>query len=219
MSRHVPAALLLAVLALGLSAETRGQAPQGPDAALQALKEGNARFAAGQLKHPHQSPQRRGEIAQKQAPFASILGCADSRVPPELVFDQGLGDLFVVRTAGNVADPVAIGSLEFSTAVLGSSLVVVLGHERCGAIDATLKGQPVPGDIQKVVDAVKPALAGDSCKKSNQVLDCSIQANVNYIVRRLSTQGAVLPDLVKQGKIKILGAVVDLDSGQVDWKN
>lgn len=217
MSRRIPTALLLAVLVLIFSAQA--QAAQGPDAALQALKEGNDRFVAGQLKHPNQSPQRRGEIAKQQTPFASILGCADSRVPPELVFDQGLGDIFVVRTAGNVADPVAIGSLEYSAAVLGSSLIVVLGHDRCGAVDATLKDKPVPGDIQKVVDAVKPALDGDSCKKSPQVLDCSIQANVDYIVRQLSTKGAVLPEMIKQGKIKVVGATVDLDTGKVSWKN
>lgn len=212
--------IVLVTATISVSVNARAQEPaKGPDQSLQMLKDGNQRFVSGQLKHPNQSPQRRTDIAQKQAPFASILSCSDSRVPPELVFDQGLGDLFVVRTAGNVADPIAIGSLEYSTAVLNSPLIVVLGHERCGAVDATLKGQPVPGDIQKVVDAVKPALAADSCKKSAQVLDCSIHANVDYIVRQLSTTGAVLPDLIKQGKLKIVGGVVDLDTGKIDWKN
>lgn len=212
--------ILILALALTLPAASAfaQAAAREPDTSLQALKAGNERFASGQLQHPRQSPQRRAEVAPKQFPMASILGCSDSRVPPELVFDQGLGDLFVVRTAGNVADPVAIGSLEFSTAVLGSPLIVVLGHESCGAVDATLKGQPVPGDIQKVVDAVKPALVGDSCKKSSDLLACSTQANVDFIVRHLSTKGVVLPDLVKQGKLKIVGGVVDLDTGKVAWK-
>ncbi|MFO1463379.1 MAG: carbonic anhydrase [bacterium] len=211
---------LLALLLLSLPFSLRAQdSAKGPDASLQALRQGNERFAAGKPQHPHQSTERRAEIAPKQYPMASILGCSDSRVPPELVFDQGLGDLFVVRTAGNVADPVAVGSLEYSTAVLGSPLIVVLGHERCGAVDATLKGQPVPGQIQAVVDAVKPALAGDSCKKSPQVLDCSIEANVDYIVKQLQTSGSVLPDLIKQGKLKIVGGIVDLDTGKVAWKN
>ncbi len=209
-------ALMLVTLPVSLPAQDNAK---GPDASLQALRQGNERFAAGKPQHPHQSTERRAEVAPKQYPMASILGCSDSRVPPELVFDQGLGDLFVVRTAGNVADPIAVGSLEYSTAVLGSPLIVVLGHERCGAVDATLKGQPVPGQIQAVVDAVKPALAGDSCKKSPQVLDCSIEANVDYIVKQLQSTGSVLPDLIKQGKLKIVGGVVDLDTGKVAWKN
>lgn len=199
--------------------DAQGQpATRDAEISLAALKQGNERFAAGRLEHPRQGPQRRAEVAPKQYPMASILGCSDSRVPPELLFDQGLGDLFVVRAAGNVADPVAIGSLEFSTAVLGSPLIVVLGHESCGAIDATLKGAPVPGDIQKVVDAVQRGLEGDSCKPSPQLLDCSIKANVDSIMRKLATQGAVLPELVKQGKLKIVGGIVDLDTGKIAWR-
>ncbi|HEY4484757.1 MAG TPA: carbonic anhydrase, partial [Nitrospiria bacterium] len=122
-----------------------------PDKALTMLMEGNARYVEGKMLHPNQAADRMGELAKGQHPFAVILGCADSRVPPEIVFDQGLGDLFVLRVAGNIADDAVIGSIEYAVEHLGTTLVFVLGHERCGAVSAAVevvtKGAKVPGHI------------------------------------------------------------------------
>lgn len=129
-----------------------------PDQALQELIEGNKRFAQRKRKNPHQSYTRLAEVAKAQKPFASILSCADSRVPSEIIFDQGFGDLFVCRVAGNIATTEEIGSLEFGSLVLGSKVIMVLGHERCGAVDATIKGAQVPGQIGSLVAAIQPGV-------------------------------------------------------------
>ncbi len=123
-----------------------------PDAAVEELIQGNKRFATQKTKQPNRGSFRLREVAKGQKPFAAILGCADSRVPAEIVFDQGLGDLFVVRVAGNVATPEEIGSLEFGTAVLGTKAILVLGHTACGAVKATLEDKPVPGKIGSILE-------------------------------------------------------------------
>ena len=129
-----------------------------PEQALQPLIEGNQRFVTRKRRNPNQTQTRLVEVAKTQKPFASILGCADSRVPAEIVFDQGFGDLFVCRIAGNVATSEEIGSLEFGSLVLGSKVIMVLGHERCGAVDATIKGAQVPGQIGSLINAIKPSV-------------------------------------------------------------
>jgi carbonic anhydrase len=154
------------------------------------------------------------ETAVAQYPFASILGCADSRVPAEIVFDQGLGDLFVVRLAGNVVSPTAIGSLEFATAVLGSQLIVVLGHERCGAVQAAIKGELIPGRIGTFVEDIKPALARVK-NKSGDAVDNAVVANVQYQVELLQGTSSMLTPLIQEGKLKIVGGRYDLDTGEV----
>jgi carbonic anhydrase len=121
------------------------------------LEEGNRRAASNHSTHPHASSARRGEVAQSQSPFAVIVSCSDSRVPPELLFDQGYGDLFVIRIAGNVVEDTALGSIEYAVEHLGAKLLVVLGHERCGAVKATVDGGEAPGHIGSIVNAIKPA--------------------------------------------------------------
>jgi carbonic anhydrase len=184
-----------------------------PDEALRQLMAGNQRFVAQKRKSPHQDTVRLTEVAKGQKPFAAILGCADSRVPSEIVFDQGFGDLFVCRVAGNIAIAEEIGSLEFGTAVLGSKVIMVMGHERCGAVDATLKGASVPGQIGSLLDAIRPSLARAKGLPGDP-LENACKANIAYQVEQLK-KSPVLTELIAAGKLKIVGGYYDLDKGTV----
>ncbi|ARV57755.1 carbonate dehydratase [Nostocales cyanobacterium HT-58-2] len=184
-----------------------------PDQALQTLIEGNQRFVTRKRRNPHQTPARLTEVAKGQKPFASILGCADSRVPAEIVFDQGLGDLFVCRVAGNVATPEEIGSLEFGSLVLGTKVIMVLGHERCGAVDATIKGAQVPGQIGSLIEAIKPSVE-KSKNLPGDKLENACKANILAQVETLKSS-PVLSKLIDAGKLKVVGAYYDLDNGRV----
>ncbi|MFB2835772.1 carbonic anhydrase [Floridanema evergladense] len=187
--------------------------PVAPDAALQRILEGNKRFVAEKRQNlPSRS--RLKETATAQFPFASILSCADSRVPAEIVIDQGLGDLFVVRIAGNVATESGIGSLEFSTAVLGTQLIMVIGHERCGAVAAAVKGDPLPGRIGIFVEEIKPAARSVQGKPGDPV-ENAVVANVKYQVNKLKENSSILSNLIAEGKLKIVGARYDLDTGEL----
>ncbi len=179
---------------------------------LKLLLDGNQRFATAQAMHPHQTAARRDEVASGQKPSAVIVGCADSRVPPEVVFDQGLGDVFVVRVAGEVVDDTALGSIEFAVAKLGARLIVVLGHERCGAVEAALKGGPVPGHVGRVVDAIKPAIS-KAAAEPGDALENAVRDNVRAVVVRLRASEPVLAPLVRDGSLRVVGAVYDLDTG------
>src|SRR6184192_4939728 len=156
-----------------------------PAEAISRLKEGNGRYTNGNLQHPGQTAERRTELAKSQHPFAAIVSCSDSRVPPEIVFDQGLGDLFVVRVAGNVIDDHGLGSIEYAVDHLGARLIVVLGHQSCGAVQAAketiaAKGK-APGHIESLVTAIKPAVEATV----NGDLDATIKANVKHVVDAL----------------------------------
>jgi carbonic anhydrase len=185
-----------------------------PDAALKELMAGNDRFIASQRQNPHQTLTRVTEVAKGQAPFAAILCCADSRVPPEIVFDQGLGDLFVVRVAGNIATVEDIASEEYAVAVLGAPLLLVLGHERCGAVDAALKGGDLPGMINTLVTAIKPAIDASEGKPGDRLTN-AVKANVLNQIKRLQTS-PVIAQKIQQGKMKIVGGFYDLDTGKVE---
>ena len=190
-----------------------------PDEALDRLMAGNARFVAGQSTHQDLSAERRTEIAQGQKPFATIPRCSDSRVPPNSVFDTGLGNLFVVRVAGNVADDVAIGSIEYAVEHLGARLIVVLGHEKCGAVDATLGAvrshSEAPGHIQSIVKAVTPAVER-LAESPGDNLDAAIHANIKYVANQLAHSKPILDHEVEAGTVKIVGAYYDLESGKVE---
>jgi carbonic anhydrase len=188
----------------------------GQDKALARLKAGNARFVTGKLLHPHQSPGRRSKLAEGQHPFAIILGCADSRTAPEVVFDQGLGDLFVVRTAGNVVDDVALGSIEYAAEHLGASLIVVLGHENCGAVKATLDGGKLPGHLPAIAQAIRPAVKASANQPGN-ALDNAVRENARLEARRIARSKPILRKLVEEGKVKIVAARYDLNTGQVGF--
>lgn len=188
-----------------------------PAEAISKLKEGNGRYTGGSLQHPGQTTDRRIELASVQHPFAVIVSCSDSRVPPEIVFDQGLGDLFIVRVAGNVMNDEGLGSIEYAVDHLGSRLILVLGHQRCGAVDAAkqtiaAKGK-APGHIQSLVTAIKPAV--EATTKDD--LDTTIKANVKNVVQALRSSTPILKAEVDSGKIQVVGGYYSLDTGLVTF--
>ncbi|HVX65920.1 MAG TPA: carbonic anhydrase, partial [Bryobacteraceae bacterium] len=175
---------------------------------------GNGRFVAGRARHPNESAARLAEVAKAQHPLAAVLACSDSRVPPELVFDQGVGDLFVVRVAGNTADDVAIGSLEYAVEHLGAKVVMVLGHKRCGAVSAAVAGGAAPGHIRALVDALQPAIHGAKGKAGDPV-DNAVHLNVAQVTGKLRSSEPILSESVHAGHVKVVGAYYDLDSGKI----
>jgi carbonic anhydrase len=191
--------------------------PTDPDDALTRLMQGNQRYVQGAPIHPNQSAERQAEVAQGQHPWAAILGCIDSRVPPELVFDQGLGDMFVARTAGQVIDNVVLGSLEFAVEE-GVKLLIVLGHQSCGAVKATIStlqtgGHP-EGQIASLVQAIKPAVTAAQSQPGD-LLNNAIIANVLLELQYLQSSSEIIASAVDQGGIKVVGAIYNLQGGAV----
>ena len=189
-------------------------APATPDEALAALKAGNERFVnhTPQVRDTEDIEEIWTSISSGQAPFATVLGCADSRLAPELIFDQFFGDVFVVREAGNIADsPTNLGSLEYGQAVLGSKLVLVLGHTSCGAVKAAFGKDDPGGNIQAIVDAIRPGIAG-----AKTVEDATV-ANVRAVQTRIREKSAILRDAEAAGKIRIVGGVYTIATGTVTW--
>jgi carbonic anhydrase len=206
------AVLVVSVLAIGAGKETKGVSA---DQALQKLMDGNKRYTKAKLKHPDQDSVRRAEVAKGQHPYAIIIGCADSRVPPEIIFDQGLGDLFIIRIAGNVIDNPGLGSIEYGVEHLNVKLVMVLGHEKCGAVDAAVKGSEAAGHIGSLIEAIKPAVE-KAKTESGDMLDNAVKENVKMVVAQLKASKPILAEMVEKGKIKIVGARYDLDTGAVE---
>jgi len=205
------------VFVLGFQFPLFAASPQpsvGANEALDRLMKGNARFVELKTEHPNLNAERRTLVKGGQNPFAIIVSCSDSRVPPELIFDQGLGDLFVYRVAGNVIDDLALGSVEYAVTVLGANLVFVLGHEKCGAVDATLKGKPLPGHIPAIAKKIEPHVQNLTCKKLD-ALECGIFQNVEAVVEQLKNSPPILAERVKNGSLKIVGGIYDLESGAV----
>ena len=186
------------------------------DSALAELKAGNEHHARHQYQHPHETLARQRELASGQHPHAQILSCADSRVPPEIIFDQGLGDLFVVRVAGNVATDTEIGSLEYGAEHLHIPLLVVLGHESCGAVTAAVQGGPPEGHIAALVDLIKPAVDKTRGLPGDPVAN-AVRTNVELVVKQLRSSTPLLSELVEHGKLKIVGGVYSLETGKVTW--
>src|SRR2546421_12320585 len=188
-----------------------------PAEAISKLKEGNGRYTSGNLQHPGQTAERRAELAKTQHPFATILSCSDSRVPPEIVFDQGLGDLFIVRVAGNVINDEGLGSVEYSVDHLGSRLILVLGHQNCGAVKAAretiaAKGN-APGHIESLVTAIKPAVEATA----KEDLETTVKANVKNVVQALRSSTPILKAKVDSGEIQVIGGYYSLDTGAVTF--
>lgn len=194
-----------------------------PAAAWALLKEGNARFVSGEMAHPSQSADRRAEVAQEQKPFAAIFGCSDSRVAAEIVFDQGLGDLFVVRTAGHVLDTTVVGSIEFGVDALSTPLVVVLAHDRCGAVAAAAKalttGELPHGFVRAIVDRVIPSIVGLGTPGGAGWADLDAAAlgrvHTSHTVQMLHSYSASLAEAVAAGRCAIVGAEYTLADGRV----
>lgn len=196
------------------------QQAKSPDEALQRLKDGNARFAAGEALHCDLLEQVRSTATQ-QAPFAAVLGCIDSRVPPELIFDQNIGDMFVARVAGNIASPDIVGSLEFATALAGAKLIVVLGHSECGAVKGAIDDAKL-GSLTGVLQQIRPSLKaldykGVPSSKDKALVQRLAEQNARDAAAHLSSRSPTMAALVQEGKLKIVYAMHDVASGKVSW--
>lgn len=191
------------------------------DEALAKLQAGNGRFVASPELCSAQLAKQRDQVAKVQTPWASIISCADSRVPPELLFGGlGIGELFVARNAGNMADTATMGTIEYGAAVLGVPLIVVLGHERCGAVAAACevveKKTKFPGSIGPMVDAIVPA-AQAVAGKPGDFVDNAVRESALRTARKVAGESAIVADLVKKGKVKVVAARYDLDTGKVEF--
>jgi len=200
--------LMTEVTAAGHSAS-----PADPNAALTKLKEGNARFASSTTSAGKPVAAKRAETADGQHPFAVVLGCADSRTSPEIIFDQTIGDLFVVRTAGNLVDDHALGSIEYAVEHLGTRLIVVLGHTKCGAVTAAMGSETAPGHVGSLVRDIQPAVKATK-GKSGDATTLAVAENARLMAEKIR-HDAELGDLAKE--VRIISAVYNLDSGKVEW--
>lgn len=209
--------LSLAPHGVGAVVKAQAQEPVSADQALDLLMEGNARYVSGDTE-PHDFAADRAALAEGQAPFAVILGCADSRVAPELAFDQSRGQLFVLRVAGNTLNVKNLASIEFATSVLGSPLVMVLGHSACGAVDAAIEAvkrdAQLPGHLPELIEPIRPAVEAVRSEPGDMLTN-AIEKNVALTVDQLATSEPIVSALVDEGRVKVVGAVYDLASGEV----
>lgn len=222
ISRSVVRVIAVAVFTVwGVAASASGGADISADQALQKLLEGNKRFVDNQMTACGlSSTPAREALAKGQKPYAIILSCSDSRVPPEIIFDKSLGEIFVVRVAGNVPDPIVLGSIEYAAEHLGSPLIVVLGHERCGAVTAAVDAKGTPkGNIGAIIKAIAPAVKRARIEAAGKdkaaLVETAIDDNVRLVAENITKQSPVLHHLAKEGKLKIVAAKYDLDDGKV----
>lgn len=191
------------------------------DVALKLMMDGNKRYVENQMQAQKLSdPARRQSLTRSQKPYAIVLSCSDSRVPPEIIFDKGLGEIFVIRVAGNIPDPLVLGSIEYAAEHLGSPLIMVLGHERCGAVTATVESKGKPeGNIGAIVKTISPAVK--QAKKEykgndkSQLVEKAADINIRMVSAGIIKDSPVIRHLVKEGKVKIVNAKYDLDDGKV----
>ena len=199
-----------------------GSTPGTPKAAYQRLMGGNRRWVANELQHPDRDPTRRELLATGQQPYAAVLSCIDSRVPPELVFDTGLGDLFVMRSGGTALGPVVTGSVEYGPMTSGTPLIVVLGHQRCGAVAAAYKAlrddEPLPGNLQAITHALRPAYEQAVRERSADPIETMARAQVKLTANALRGNRDLAP-LVAKGDLAVVSAYYSLDTGQVEILN
>jgi carbonic anhydrase len=214
MIRSISVTLITIAMLVGPRAAHCQEAPT-PEQAWKLLKDGNARFASDKFATKNVGAPRRAALAKGQKPFAVVLACADSRVAPEIIFDQGLGELFVVRVAGNLTDPFLLGSIEYGVEYLHVPLIVVLGHEKCGAVDAALSKKEFPGNLGKLIKEIHTG--ADLPKDRAEALKTAINNNAVYQSRQLTMRSEPLRDAVAQKKVKIVSAVYGLASGKVEW--
>ena len=182
---------------------------------LKKLLKGNQRYVEGQSKHPNTSPRARKKCSGGQSPPAAILACADSRVAPEILFDQGLGDLFVTRVAGNIPNPMILGSLEYAVEHLGTRLIMVLGHKRCGAVGAAVSGKDLPGHLPSLTRPIAGAVKKTRDLPGDKV-DNAARENVRRVVKKIRSCKPLLEERVIKSKLEVVGAFYDLDTGKVE---
>lgn len=198
-----------------------GKTTLNADQALQLLRDGNRAFLGGRVVQPDIGAARRLALSTGQGPFCAYVSCSDSRVPPELLFGRGLGELFIIRNAGNTVDTVAMGSIEYAVAVLGVPLVVVMGHESCGAVAAAMsvvsENARFPGVIGDMIEPIIPAVL-EARGQSGDPLESAVRQNVRRVVRKLrEASDPLLIDPQRSGRLKVVGAYYHLDSGEVDF--
>ncbi len=185
------------------------------NADLRRLIEGNKRYISSNLKHPGRSSERRFELKHGQHPFAIILGCSDSRVPPEVLFDQGLGDLYVVRVAGNVVGKMIVASIEYAVLHLNVSLIMVMGHSQCGAVKATCDNEKLEGSLPSLTSALSPAFNSAKDMPGNLIENVAI-ANIRNVVKELGQTGVNFSEMIESGKLTIVPAYYNIGTGKVD---
>lgn len=214
--------LIASSLALvGAAAFASGGAGMNADEALKIMLDGNKRYVANQMKGQKLcDATTRQSLTKSQKPYAIVLSCSDSRVPPEIIFDKGLGEIFVIRVAGNIPDPLVLGSIEYAAEHLGSPLIMVLGHERCGAVTATVDATGKPeGNIGAIVKTISPAVKqakkGYKGNDKSQLVEKAADINIRMVSDSIVRDSAVIRHLVKEGKVKIVEAKYDLDDGTV----
>lgn len=210
----VPGLLAASILTAADPLPARGP---GADIVLDWLKFGNERHAAGKPVNWHQSVERRKEVAQRPAPGAVIVSCSDSRVPPEIVFDQGYGDLHVVRVDGNVVGEKELGSIEYAVEHLHTPLIVVMGHRHCGVVEAAVRGTPVRGHIASLLASLSAAVSRSRGLPGDPV-DNAARANVNHQVREIQQSEPMLGQMVGMGRVKVVAAFYDPATGVVEWQ-
>ena len=209
------AGTLMVALALIADVSVQDKPPSAADV-LAELKAGNEHHATKHYQHPHQTAARQRELTTTQHPHATILSCADSRVAPEIVFDQGLGDLFDVRVAGNIAGDAEIASIEYAADHLGVPVLVVLGHQRCGAVTAAAEPGEAPGHLPVLIAAIRPAVE-QARGMPGDAIDNAVRINVENVVRQLTGSQPVLAGLTAAGRLQVVGAVYSLDTGKIEW--
>jgi len=218
MKKYISLLIVMLFVVSAQSAATASEAGVHSVSGKEAHKmmiEGNKRYVSERATHKHQDSQRRLEVKNGQNPFAVVISCSDSRVPPEIIFDQGIGDLFIIRLAGNIVDDAALGSIEYAVEHLGVKYIMVLGHENCGAVKATVQGGEAPGHIGCIVKAIKPAI--DSVRgRTADLPEVGMRANVVMTVQMLKTADPILKPLFEKSELMIVGARYDLDDGRVD---
>ncbi len=213
--------IVAVVMAWSMVAVAAGGSGLGPDEALKKLMTGNKRFVQSEIRHHSLTiKETRAKLVQGQKPYAIILSCSDSRVPPEIVFDETLGQLFVVRVAGNVVDPVVLGSIEYAVTHLGSSLIMVLGHEGCGAVTAAMEATgETEGNISAILDVIMPAVHDKrnttEGKNRPDRVEAAIDRNIDLQAENLTSQSAIIKDYVGRGKVKIVKGKYHLHHGEV----
>jgi carbonic anhydrase len=225
MKRNVPVLLILsltALIPLAKAAPATGAADGvAPKAALSELVDGNKRFVAGKSKHPGENLALLKKLASEQKPHSIILSCSDSRVPPELVFDQGMGRLFTVRVAGNIVDPATMASIEYAVEHLGTRLIVVMGHDSCGAVKAALSTPPGASagskDLDLLVAAIRPAVSQFKLSPDDKTILAPVKANVESVAKELVTRSKIVRESVESKKVAIVPAIYNLEKGGVEF--
>lgn len=215
VTRFLCCLLMLAATRHGLCADAPKQKGPTPEEALQKLRNGNRRFVIDQTSPRATYPDQRARLASGQQPFAVILSCADSRVAPELIFNQQLGDVFTLRVAGNVTDPALLGSIEYAVEHLHAPLVVVLGHSGCGAVQAAVGGGHAEGNLGELLKRVH--VGKDLPKDGKAAVAAGVQANVKHHAGELTGKSKIVKDFVTAGRVKIAAGVYSLETGEVQW--